>query len=1204
MYPSIDNVLENIGSDYAKGIDLIQQEEDEIDGIVPALTPQESGDSLAAKDLGISNHLFDSLNAQSLISSAMSYASAATGFLGGNPLNPTANGNSANFYFSSAAASMARSQIISEQNAANTEAANYATNSSNAIYLKSPAGQASLQNSAQNSINANIASLISSAAVQGDSYTYYASLASSDAALASSLTADSEIFTSLANSETSYANFMASYGVEDILLGQLVVPAYYGQLADADMNDGELGDYIPYAEDYFYSVSELANNLASGGNISSLKNELQSAYDGFTYTAYLNNSLISYAATSSQAFSVVKSSFASSASVAGSMEQAFNFSQAVTSNTDPTDIEGNPSFASLAFSMESQAMVELASGYTIEQFYNSLTPQTRFQTSDILNSDLVKLTDVEAFSSDIQTNVFNGGGNWIASKNWISATVSNASAAGISVNDAITNSLYNDISMAAGGVGYATGFGTIFEGASSYTKVANQAEINYLTQFVSDFPQIRSMAASDAHWAGMDVADGAYNPNGKPFVASDYVFMSISAGSTLASIAGSSASYSSELNSIETNVAFELASTAADVRTGGITSWNNSQLSEQTALSGALFYASLAGIPSQSLISYEQSLVRSDALSKASEAAQDFVGYVGGGDASKQFLDSSGAMRVLTKGSSAASLANVSSSYSAAVYSNAASEAYFLIQSEVAAGGNYGYFTYASATTFSDGSTVLGSMENISITANDISMAASFYGSIAGISSDELSSYEQSLRNSMTSSAGSSSADSSSAGSSNSSSTSPSSTGSSNSSSSNTSSSGSSNSSSSSASSVTSSSSSSSNTSNAGSSSASSENSGVSTNSNASNSTDNLLNEVSISTNNITINQNATFSMKDLVNSFTNAFPGNGDGGYNSGKPISLMTFMKMGGSEIDSATSWHSNDGGPISATTPIDSDAYPLYYIESRGAEGNAEGIWFEVDVSKVDTSKAGTYTVTYKAIDMDGYSDDSNGGMNYDTGWSNSYYATKILGTSTVTVVAPTSLTPPSESAGQTTTTNGTTVTTTGTGANAGIVLNAKNLIFPAGTAWTAVKSYISGTDKGKAIDFNQLKIISNDVNPNVPGIYHITFCYGDPVTITATVTVYSSSSSKTGNNSSTTGNNSTTTGQTAQTGQTALTTTSAKTMAYAPTKTSPVAMSMNTTKTLPTTGEKSDNSLLALGMGLLAMTTFTFLYSGFKRKNRNQ
>ena len=94
----------------------------------------------------------------------------------------------------------------------------------------------------------------------------------------------------------------------------------------------------------------------------------------------------------------------------------------------------------------------------------------------------------------------------------------------------------------------------------------------------------------------------------------------------------------------------------------------------------------------------------------------------------------------------------------------------------------------------------------------------------------------------------------------------------------------------------------------------------------------------------------------------------------------------------------------------------------------------------------------------------------------------------------------------------------------------------------------------------------------------------------MTITATVTVYSSSS-KMGNNRPTTG-------------QTLKNTTSVKTMAYAPTKPSPVATQMNTTKNLPTTGDKSDESLLVLGMGLLAMTTFTFLYSGFKRKNRNQ
>ncbi|MFZ2576087.1 MAG: BspA family leucine-rich repeat surface protein [Lactococcus hircilactis] len=238
---------------------------------------------------------------------------------------------------------------------------------------------------------------------------------------------------------------------------------------------------------------------------------------------------------------------------------------------------------------------------------------------------------------------------------------------------------------------------------------------------------------------------------------------------------------------------------------------------------------------------------------------------------------------------------------------------------------------------------------------------------------------------------------------------------------------------------------------------------------------------------------------------------------------------------------------------------------------------------NASSASTNSAGSLNTSSASTNSAGASNTSSANTSSAGSSSTSSANTSSAGSSNASM-------PPSEPAGQTTTTNWMTVTTTGTGTNAGIVLNAKNLIFPAGTAWSAVKSYISGTDKGKTIDFNQLKIISNDVNPNVPGIYHITFCYGDPVTITATVTVYSSSS-KMGNNRPTTG-------------QTLKNTTSVKTMAYAPTKPSPVATQMNTTKNLPTTGDKSDESLLVLGMGLLAMTTFTFLYSGFKRKNRNQ
>ncbi|CAM3194671.1 hypothetical protein GHI93_09695 [Lactococcus hircilactis] len=154
------------------------------------------------------------------------------------------------------------------------------------------------------------------------------------------------------------------------------------------------------------------------------------------------------------------------------------------------------------------------------------------------------------------------------------------------------------------------------------------------------------------------------------------------------------------------------------------------------------------------------------------------------------------------------------------------------------------------------------------------------------------------------------------------------------------------------------------------------------------NSTDNLLNDVSISTNNITINQNATFSMKDLVNSFTNFGPdANGNGNGKTGS---------LGSNMIESAKSWNSMNDSYLNVDTPIDSTTYPLYYIIPYGmSEDRAYGIWFEVDVSKVDTSKVGTYTVTYKGIDMDGsfYANLPYDGLD-----------TKILGTSTVTVVAP--------------------------------------------------------------------------------------------------------------------------------------------------------------------------------------------------------
>lgn len=91
------------------------------------------------------------------------------------------------------------------------------------------------------------------------------------------------------------------------------------------------------------------------------------------------------------------------------------------------------------------------------------------------------------------------------------------------------------------------------------------------------------------------------------------------------------------------------------------------------------------------------------------------------------------------------------------------------------------------------------------------------------------------------------------------------------------------------------------------------------------------------------------------------------------------------------------------------------------------------------------------------------------------------------------------------GQVISQNGSIVTVTGTGANRGIILKVQNLTIPVGAPWSAIKSWIVGTDSGSRISFSQLKIIYNDVNTKVPGIYHITFCYGDPVQITATVTV---------------------------------------------------------------------------------------------------
>jgi hypothetical protein len=136
---------------------------------------------------------------------------------------------------------------------------------------------------------------------------------------------------------------------------------------------------------------------------------------------------------------------------------------------------------------------------------------------------------------------------------------------------------------------------------------------------------------------------------------------------------------------------------------------------------------------------------------------------------------------------------------------------------------------------------------------------------------------------------------------------------------------------------------------------------------------------------------------------------------------------------------------------------------FVSAVDSEGNSVAFSAIKVTGTVDTSKAGTTTITYSYTDP----------------------ITGLTGTATatITVTAAPSVAP---------------------------TINVKNVTLTAGTAWDASQNLVSATDsEGKALTLSQLTT-TNNVNNTIAGTYQVTYSYTDPATgltgtATATVTV---------------------------------------------------------------------------------------------------
>ncbi|WP_053072660.1 bacterial Ig-like domain-containing protein [Lactiplantibacillus herbarum] len=153
---------------------------------------------------------------------------------------------------------------------------------------------------------------------------------------------------------------------------------------------------------------------------------------------------------------------------------------------------------------------------------------------------------------------------------------------------------------------------------------------------------------------------------------------------------------------------------------------------------------------------------------------------------------------------------------------------------------------------------------------------------------------------------------------------------------------------------------------------------------------------------------------------------------------------------------------------------------FVSGTDADGNAIS-FDDVEVSgeKVDTSKPGTYKVTYAYTDK---------------------YGNQVSKTVTVTVVA--------------------------TKAN----IDVKDVTVTEGSSWNAEAGFVGGTDAdGNAISFDDVKVSGEKVDTGKPGTYKVIYSYTDKYdnlvskTVTVTVTAKDAGGDNNGNGGTDTGNN---------------------------------------------------------------------------------